>query len=149
MSPSERTWYRRVRKNSKHQTEKSNSDTFSMNDFLCWFTRSFLMLILRSSWKSTKFGPKNQNSQFKLEFDTKPNSNMQNSVVMFTFSFSDRKYPFWANLVQKVIIIALSWNLLARLIQICRTQWCFSLFSFLIRNMLFAQIWAKKSELSV
>ena len=28
-----------------------------------------------------------QNCQFKLKFDTQPNSNMQNSVVVFTFLF--------------------------------------------------------------
>ena len=32
------------------------------------------------------FGPKNQNCQFKLKFGTQTNSNMQNSVVRFTFS---------------------------------------------------------------
>ena len=38
----------------------------------------------------SKFGPKNQNRQF----DTKTNSNMQNSVVMFTLSIFDWKIPF-------------------------------------------------------
>ena len=32
--------------------------------------------------------------------------NMQNSVVMFTFSDFDRKYPFWVNLVQKIKIVS-------------------------------------------
>ena len=41
-----------------------------------------------------KFGPKNQNCQFKLKFGTKTNSNMQNSMALFTFSVLDRKYPF-------------------------------------------------------
>ena len=36
-----------------------------------------------------KLGPKNQNCQFKLKFGTKTNSNMQNSIAMFTFSVFD------------------------------------------------------------
>ena len=71
-------------------------------------------------WTGNTFGPKNQNYQFKLKFGTYTNSNMQNSMVIFTFSVFDRKYSFWANLVQKVKIISLSWNLLSRLIPICR-----------------------------
>ena len=38
-----------------------------------------------------KFGPGNQNSQFKLKFGTKNNSNMQNSMMMFTFSVFNNK----------------------------------------------------------
>ena len=48
-----------------------------------------------------KFGPNNKDCQFKLKFATKIKSNMQNSIVVFTFSVFDRKYLFWANLVQK------------------------------------------------
>ena len=36
-----------------------------------------------------KFGPKSQNYQSKLKFSTYNNSNMQNSMVIFTF------FPFW------------------------------------------------------
>ena len=53
-------------------------------------------------------GPKYQNCQFKLKFGTYANSNMQNSTVMFTFSVFDWKYPFWANLVQKIKIVSSS-----------------------------------------
>ena len=45
---------------------------------------------------------------------------MQNSMVMFTFSAFDWKYPFWVNLVQNIKIISLSQNLLPRPIRICR-----------------------------
>ena len=61
-----------------------------------------------------KLGQNNQNCWFKLKFGTKINSNMQNSMVVFSFSvldrnsmvvfsFSvlDRQYPFRANLVAK------------------------------------------------
>ena len=71
---------------------------------------------------------------------------MQNSMVMFIFFVFDWKYPFWANLVQKVKIISWSWNLVARLIRIWRIQWWCSFFLFLIGNTLFGQIWSKKSN---
>ena len=35
------------------------------------------------------------------------NLNLHNSVVMFTFSDFDCKYPFWINLVQKIKIVSL------------------------------------------
>ena len=39
---------------------------------------------------------------------------MQNSIVMFTFSVFDQKYPFEENLVQKVKMISLSCSLFDR-----------------------------------
>ena len=46
---------------------------------------------------------------------------MQNSMVMFF----DWNYPIWKILVQKIKIVNLSWNLVLRLIWICRIQrWC-------------------------
>ena len=65
-----------------------------------------------------KFGPKNQNYQFILKFGTWTNSNMQNSMVMFNFSPFYWNYPFWANLVQLIKFVHLSWNLVLRLIRI-------------------------------
>ena len=41
------------------------------------------------------------------------------------FSIWDHKYPFWANLVQKIKIVSLIWNLAPSLIGICRIQWLF------------------------
>ena len=38
-----------------------------------------------------KFAPKIQNCLCKVKFGTQTNSNMQNSVVMFTFLLFDRK----------------------------------------------------------
>ena len=121
-----------------------------------------------------KFGPKNQNYQFKPKFGTYTNSNMQNSMVMLTFPVFEWKYPFWANLVQivniysfflflirnaglfwenlvqNVKIVSLRLNLLASLIPICRIQSQCSLFSFSIRNAFFFwQMWSKMSKLSV
>ena len=74
---------------------------------------------------------------------------MQNSMVVFTFSVSDRKHPFWANLVQKIKIASLGCNLVPRLVQICRIQWWRSLFLFQAGNTLSGQIWFKKSKLLV
>ena len=42
----------------------------------------------------SKFGSKNQNSQFKLKFGTETNSNIQNSMRMFTYLGFDPKYFF-------------------------------------------------------
>ena len=63
---------------------------------------------------------KNQNCQFILKFGTWTNSNMQNSMAMFIFSAFRWDYPFWANLVQLIKIVRLSWNLVPRLIRICK-----------------------------
>ena len=71
---------------------------------------------------------------------------MQNSMVVFTFSVLDQKNPFRANLVQKIKIVSLSWNLVQNLIRICRIQWWCSLFLFLTINIL-GQIWSKNSKL--
>ena len=62
------------------------------------------------------------------------------------FSIFEWKHPFWANLVKKKVKTAsVSWNLVLRLIRICRIQWCCSLFPFLTWNTLFGQSWSKKS----
>ena len=86
-----------------------------------------------------KFSPKNQNCQFTLKFGTKTNSNMQKSMVGFTFFVLDRKHPVWVKLVQKIKIVSLSQNLVPRLIRICRNQrWC-SLFVFYTESILFGK----------
>ena len=55
-----------------------------------------------------KFGPKNQNYQFKLKFGNSTNSNMQNSIMVFTFSIFDLNNLFWANVIQKIKMVSLS-----------------------------------------
>ena len=52
-----------------------------------------------------KFSPKSENWQFKLKSGTKPKSDMQNSIVMWTFFVLDQKYSFWKNLVSKFKIV--------------------------------------------
>ena len=96
-----------------------------------------------------KFHSKNQIYQFMQKFGTYTTSNMQNSMVIFTFSVSECKYPSSANLVLKIKIISSSSNLVPALIQTCRIQWRYSLFLFLIGNTLFRQIWYRKLKLSV
>ena len=96
-----------------------------------------------------KFGPKTQNYQFKLKFGTYTNSTMQNSMMLFTFFVFEQKYSFSANLVQKVKIIILCWNLVTSLIRICRIQWRSSIFPFVTRNARFGQILPKMSKLWV
>ena len=46
----------------------------------------------------------------------KKKSNIANSMMVFTFSFADQKYPFWANLVENIKSVCLSWNLMSRLL---------------------------------
>ena len=65
------------------------------------------------------------------------NSNMQNSMAVSAFSVLDWKYTFWANLAPKFKILYLKWNLVPRLIWICKIQWWYSLFLFLMGNTLF------------
>ena len=50
------------------------------------------------------------------------------------FSASDRKYPFWTNLVQNIRIVSLIWNFVPKQIGICRIQWWCSIFPFLTGN---------------
>ena len=58
-----------------------------------------------------KYGPNTQHCLFKMKFGTYNNWSILNSVVMFNFSLLDKKYPFWANLVQKGKTVWLRWNL--------------------------------------
>ena len=67
-----------------------------------------------------KFCPKNQNYQFTLKSGNWTNSNMENSMVMFIFFAFHWNYPFCANLFQIIKIARLRWNLVPRLIRICR-----------------------------
>ena len=48
---------------------------------------------------------------------------MWNSIMMLTFSVFDRKYLSWTNLGQKFQIVCSKWNLIQRLIWVCKTEW--------------------------
>ena len=54
-----------------------------------------------------KFGPKNQNCQFKLKFSIQTKSNMQNSMVVLIFSFLNGKHSFWVNLLNEARLLPL------------------------------------------
>ena len=102
------------------------------NVSLRWNLMPRLTRICRIQWRCSlfffrpeiiflgNFCSKNKDCQFKLKFGTQNNWNMQNSLAMYTLSVLDQKYPFWANFVQKVKIVSLSWNLVASLIWIWR-----------------------------
>ena len=56
---------------------------------------------------------------------------MKNLMVMFTFFIFNQKYPFLDNLVKKIKIVSLRWNLIHPLIPISRIQWwCLLFFDF-------------------
>ena len=55
-----------------------------------------------------KFSPKNQNCQFILKFGTWTNSNMHNSMAVFSFFAFYWNFSFWANMVQLIKIVRLS-----------------------------------------
>ena len=96
-----------------------------------WWCPPFLLLIGNKLFWG-KFDPKSQDYQFKLKFGTKTNSNMQNATVRVIFSVFACGYDFWANLVQNVKIVSWRWNLIHKLIQLCRIQWWCSLLLFLV-----------------
>ena len=93
------------------------------------------------------FGPKNQNCGCQLKFGTYTNSNILNLMVMRSFSVLNQKHCFRSNVVQKIKIVTLAWNLVPRLFwrweSICR---CW-LFIFYTRNKGFGKIWWKKTKL--
>ena len=84
---------------------------------------------------------------FRLKFLTYNNSNKFNSMVMFTFYVFHWKYSFQANLVQKIKIFTLSWNLVPRLIWICWFNSEIHFFLFSTENILYKQICSKNSKL--
>ena len=51
--------------------------------------------------------------------------------------FSTGNNSLWVNLVQKLKIVNLIWNLVLRLIQTCRVPWWYSLFLFFLPENLF------------
>ena len=132
--------------NCQFKLKFGTSINLNMKNSMALFTFS----VLERKYPFTgKFGSKNETCQFKLKFGTKNNSNMQNLMMMFNFFCFGSKTHFWTNLVQKIKIVSLSWNLVRRLIRICRVEWWHSLFLFLTGNTLFGQIWSKKSKFSV
>ena len=113
---------------------------FLVSQFTVWYFNRFKIDLfnfhsftanISTKWNAQGGTPINPSQiRVKLKFGSKTNSNMQISMVMLTFSVFDWKHPVWANLVQKMKIVSLGWNLVSRLIRICITQWWCSLFCF-------------------
>ena len=84
---------------------------------------------------------------YRTKVGTKINSNMLNTVVIFTCCGLYRKCSFSESFYQRIKIICLTWNLLPRLIQ----WWLMVVFIFLywIKNTLFGQLWSKNIKLFV
>ena len=95
----------------------------------------------------SKFDTKNRTCQFVLKLGC---SNIQNSMVITIFTIFNQKYPFWVNLVQNIKTVIFWWNLVAKLIRLCKIQWWCSLFQsmtgntllFVTGNTFFRQIWS-------
>ena len=76
------------------------------------------------------FVPKNQNCLFTLKFGTQTNSNVSSLMVVLFFQFSDQKYFWTGNLVQKFkivlkfyfIFVLIRTNLLQRFCRICEIR---------------------------
>ena len=82
----------------------------------CWIRWWCLLFLLWT--KNTLFQQiwSKKSKLFNMKLGIYTNSNMLNLLVMFTFSVLERKYPFWANLVQKDKIVCLQCSLVLRLI---------------------------------
>ena len=109
-----------------------------------WWCSLFQFLTAKTFFGS--FGPKNQNYHFELKFRTRLIwicRIMQKICGVHFFCFKPEN-PFLGESGQK--IKNLSWNLIARLISICRIQWWCSLFLFLTINIFLGQIWSKNSK---
>ena len=126
------TLYRQIwLKNNNKKTASVSWNLVTRTIWICriqWLCSLFPFFPFLTFW--VKLSLKNQNCQFELKFGNKTNVNMQNKMALFTFSVLDGKHPFRGNLVQKIKIFSLSWNLVPRLIQICRIKWHCSLFLF-------------------
>ena len=118
-----------------------------------WYLVTVLVQICKIQWwcsLSSVFYQKYlkiQNCLFKLKLVSWLISNTQNPTVMFNFFVFDWKYPFWANLFEKIKIVSLSWKLVSRLNRIRRRQWWCLLLLFWTGNTIFGQIWPKKIKI--
>ena len=105
---------------------------------------SIVVFILFVQTGNTFFGQswsKNEKCELKLKFGTYTNSNMQNSIVVFTFFCFRLETRFLGKFGPK--------KLVSRLIPICRIQWWCLLFLFQMGNFLFMLIRFKKSIFTI
>ena len=71
---------------------------------------------------------------------------MENLLNLSNLVWFRQEIPFLSKFGPKIKIVSLSWDLVHRLIQICKFQWWCSLFQFLTRNTSFGQIWSKNQN---
>ena len=90
-----------------------------------------------------KFGPKSQNCSFKMKVDTKTNSHMVNSIVMFICPTVNKKHYFLAAFLIKMSIFSLRWYLVPGLLWIHWIWWFRSFAQLWTKNQLSGQIWSK------
>ena len=93
-----------------------------------WWCSFFVYFWLEVFFRENMF-QEFKNICWSWNFETETNSNIWKLMAVF-FSFLDRKYPFLVNLVQKFKFVALTWNLVLRLLRICKILWWCSLFVF-------------------
>ena len=95
-----------------------------------------------------KFGQKNQHTLFKLKFGCLTNLNMQNSMMMFTFSVFDQGYHFWVNYSKNQNCqFSLKFGTQNNSnMQNSKVEFTISVFD---RNSLFGQICSENSKLSL
>ena len=76
----------------------------------CWNSdlKPRLIRICRIRWQSSFFSSLDRNSRVGIKVREK---------------YLNRHHPLWANLLQNIKIVCLSWNLVSRLVGICRIQW--------------------------
>ena len=107
---------------------------------LRWNLVRKIIWISRIQWRCSFFLFPKENSffgkfreicQFKPKFGTWTNSNMQNWLVVVTFSGFDQKYSLHVNFTKNIESDSLSQNVFPWLSKICRIQWrcsCFPVF---------------------
>ena len=113
---------------------------------ICWTGLSYLLFLLWTE-KYLFLEHLAQINMFKMKLGFYTNSNKLHLMWMFTVFVQDWKYPFWANLFQKIKIVYNQWNLALRLIQVCWIRWQCSLVLFWTRKTLFYQIWSKNIKI--
>ena len=123
----------------------------------CDFILSMLLCLSATMWKSlmkkvttldtsrsatflfqveNTFWSRKSKCQIKLKFGAQTSSNMQNSMMVFILSVGDQKYPYCANLVQKIKIFRKSNSDMLNSMVIL-------FYLLLARNTLFGQIWSR------
>ena len=119
-----------------------------MVNSMVMFTFCFFYFFTRN----TLFGQfwfKKSNYQFNLKFGSWNNRNMQNWVVVFSFSVFNGRYPMWANLVQKIKIDSLKLKFGIKTKSNMQNSMVMFTFLFSVVNTLLGQIWSENVDFSL